>query len=257
MHDDDTPIGRILSRREVLALLGTTGVGLMAARASAQASAFTRAAPSLSTGTTLFQAPSCVVVPQQTEGPYFVDEHLDRSDIRSDPGTGLVSAGVPLALAFRVTRVGTGGCTPLEGAIVDVWHCDAAGAYSDVSDGRAGFNNRGNKFLRGFQKTGADGVAKFATIYPGWYQGRAVHIHFKIRSSGGARAQALTSQLYFDDALNAKVFAQAPYTAKGIGGLMPNARDGIFRDGGKRLVLNVKQSGEGYAGTFDVGLSVG
>jgi protocatechuate 3,4-dioxygenase beta subunit len=256
MHDDDKPIGRILTRREVLGLLGATSVGLVAARAAAQEGLFTNGRVPRPSGESLVQAPACVVRPQQTEGPYFVDEKLDRSDIRSDPASGLVSSGLPLALSFRVVRVGSTGCAPLEGAIVDVWQCDAMGQYSDVTDGRAGFNNKGKKFLRGFQRTDAAGGAKFTTIYPGWYQGRAVHIHFKIRTSAGDRAREFTSQLYFDDALNAKVFAAAPYSSKGIGGLIPNSRDGIFRNGGKDLMLDVKPVGDGYAGTFDIGLNV-
>jgi len=254
MHDDDKPVGRILSRREVLALLGTTGLGLAAARAAAQTDPFV-ASPAVR-GHTMLQAPACVVRPQQTEGPYFVDAKLDRSDIRSDPGTGVVSVGTPLALGIRVFRVGTGSCAPLAGAIVDVWQCDAAGVYSDVRDMNNLFNTSGKKFLRGFQKTGASGEAKFATVYPGWYQGRAVHIHFKIRTSGAARAQEFTSQLYFDDALNQKVLAQAPYATKGLSGLVPNARDGIFRRGGQQLLLDAKPQGAGYTATFDIGLNV-
>lgn len=254
MHDDDKPVGRVLSRREVLALLGTTGLGLAAARASAQADLFA-GTPELR-ASTMRQAPACVVRPQQTEGPYFVDAKLDRSDIRSDPATGVVSVGTPLALGFRVFRVGSGSCTPLAGAIVDVWQCDAAGVYSDVRDMNNLFNTTGKKFLRGFQKTDASGEAKFATVYPGWYQGRAVHIHFKIRTSGATRAQEFTSQLYFDDALNQQVFAQAPYATKGVSGLVPNGRDGIFRHGGQQLLLDAKPQGNGYAATFDIGLNI-
>jgi protocatechuate 3,4-dioxygenase beta subunit len=252
MHDDDEQVGKILTRREVLAMFGIAGAGLLSAKAGGQPTPVSSMAPRTA-GLTL---PACIVRPQQTEGPYFVDEKLDRSDIRSDPGTGVVSAGVPLALAFNVSRVSSGGCAPFAGAIVDVWQCDALGAYSDVSDGRAGFNNVGKKFLRGFQKTGADGVAKFETVYPGWYQGRAVHIHFKIRTSLTSRAKEFTSQVYFDDALNIKVFAQDPYAKKGVAGLIPNARDGIFRGGGSQLLLDAKPQGSGYAATFDIGLNI-
>src|SRR5437870_5415445 len=115
---------------------------------------------------------SCVLTAALTEGPYFVDEKLNRSDIRTDPTTGAVSAGTPLALAFNVSRVANSACTPLTGAYLDVWHCDAAGVYSDVSG-----TSSGRRFLRGYQITDAAGQAKFTTVYPGWYQGRAVHIH--------------------------------------------------------------------------------
>jgi protocatechuate 3,4-dioxygenase beta subunit len=144
-------------------------------------------------------APGCVLTPEQTEGPYFVDVRLNRSDIRADvrsgPGAGVVAAGVPLALALRVLDTGA-GCRPVAGALVDIWHCDAAGVYSDAVD--PGFDSRGHTFLRGYQVSGSDGVLRFLTIYPGWYRGRAVHIHFKVRTSTGGE---FTSQLYFDEAV--------------------------------------------------------
>ena len=90
-----------------------------------------------------------MVHPEVTEGPYYVDEDLNRSDIRSDPSTGAVKDGALLTLTFNVSQVSGSGCTPLEGAKVEIWHCDAAGVYSDVSD--PGFNTKGQKFLRGFQ----------------------------------------------------------------------------------------------------------
>ncbi|MGB3138331.1 MAG: hypothetical protein WBB18_16100, partial [Nodosilinea sp.] len=111
--------------------------------------------------------PACTVRPQQTEGPFFVDEGLSRSDIRSDPAMGAVKPGVPLTLQFQVSQVGNDNCMPLAGAVVDVWHCDATGVYSDVADRRA--STVGQKFLRGSQVTNADGIVEFITIYPGWY----------------------------------------------------------------------------------------
>jgi protocatechuate 3,4-dioxygenase beta subunit len=255
---DDAPVGRILSRREVLALLGGSSAALLAAcapgalaspspAATARGSASATASAAASAATTL---PSCVVRPALTEGPYFVDEKLDRTDIRSDPSTGTVKPGAPLALTFLVSRVAGSACTALSGAIVDVWHCDALGAYSDVSD--PGFNTKGQRWLRGYQTTDASGTARFTTIYPGWYQGRAVHIHFKIRPTS---ASAFTSQLFFDDALNTEVFAQAPYSQKGTQGIVRNASDGIYQQTGGKLLLNVTRSGGAYAATFDIGLA--
>src|SRR5205807_2293498 len=115
--------------------------------------------------TTATAMPACVVTPSETEGPYFVDERLNRSDITTDPSTGSKRDGTPLTLTFNVSRVGAGGCTTLSGAQVDVWHCDAAGVYSDV----AAQSTVGRRFLRGYQLTDADGAATFTTIYPGWY----------------------------------------------------------------------------------------
>src|SRR5690349_6712421 len=122
---------------------------------------------------------SCIATPEQTEGPYFVDERLNRADIRSDPANGRMSDGVPLKLRLIAHAIAGSACTPLRGAIVDIWHCDASGTYSDVED--PGFKSSGQKFLRGYQTTGSDGSVEFVTIYPGWYRGRATHIHFKVR----------------------------------------------------------------------------
>ena len=196
--------------------------------------------------------PECVVRPEQTEGPYFVDERLNRSDIRVDPSDKSTKSGVPLRLEFRVSRIAGGACDPLSGAMVDVWHCDAAGVYSDVRDNR--FDARGNKFLRGYQQTDAKGMAEFLTIYPGWYEGRAVHIHFKIRGAvQGARAQEFTSQLYFDESVNDQIFKQTPYNSK-RGRRVMNDADFLFRRGGKDLLLTPVKNPQGYTAKFDIGL---
>ena len=193
--------------------------------------------------------PACVLTSAQTEGPYFVDERLDRSDIRSDPGDGRVRPGVTLLLALRLSAVGARGCAPLSGATVDVWHCDATGLYSDEDGG--GLRTKGMKFLRGYQVSDANGVVRFTTIYPGAYRGRAVHIHFKVR----ARRDEFTSQLYFDDALTDRVHAAMPYA--GVRERrMRNAEDGLFRMGGRALIVDARDAGEGYVGAYDVGLRV-
>lgn len=255
MHDDDKPVGRILSRREVVALLGSAGAGLLAGRAAAQRTG----EPELllrPVGSPLFQVPACVVRPEQTEGPYFVDEKLDRSDIRSDPGSSTLSDGAPLELGIRVFRVARGSCTPLTDAIVDVWQCDARGIYSDVRDTNGFFDTRGKKFLRGFQRSDRSGLARFQTIYPGWYQGRTVHIHFKIRTpSTGGRASEFTSQLYFEDAQSDEVFRRAPYASQ-TGRRVLNGGDGTFRNGGSQLLLALQPKRSGYAGSFEIGLSL-
>ena len=198
--------------------------------------------------------PTCTVRPQQTEGPYFVDERLDRSDIRSNPADGLVRAGVPLQLALRVSQVSGDRCTPLAGAIVDIWHCDAEGVYSDVND--RGFSTAGQQFLRGYQVTDATGSVQFLTIYPGWYQGRTAHIHFKIRAnSPSEQSYEFTSQLYFDDTTTDRVHAQAPYATRGER-TVRNDRDGIFQRGGNQLLLSPTETTQGYTATFDIGLEM-
>jgi len=202
--------------------------------------------------------PPCIVRPEQTEGPYFVDERLNRSDIRWDPSDGSVKAGTPLQLTLRVHEIRGGDCRPLPGVMVDLWHCDARGVYSDVREQR--FDTRGKKFLRGFQLTDGAGAARFQTIYPGWYSGRTVHIHFKIRTHPEARrGGTFTSQIYFDDALTDRVHTQAPYTARGVGRTR-NPEDGIYQDGGDELLLDVTPAAgllPNYAGTFDIGLVTG
>jgi hypothetical protein len=134
MTHEDRPEGRLLSRREVMAFLGATGVGWLMAGTLIPRRALA--------GTS---RPSCVVRPEQTEGLYFVDERLNRSDIRSDPTDGRVRPGTWLALTLAISRFVAGDCQPLPGAQVDIWHCDALGVYSDVQD--PGFNTIGQKFL--------------------------------------------------------------------------------------------------------------
>jgi protocatechuate 3,4-dioxygenase beta subunit len=291
MDNDDRQIGRILSRREVLALFGAAGAAVLVgcgaepagttqptsaagqataggatAAPTANAEAATvgalesnpTAAATVTAEVVTAEAgnatvvagdtaavPACVVRPEQTEGPYYVDVDLLRSDIRSDTTTGEVKAGAPLVLTFNVSQVSNGSCTPLEGALVEIWHCDAAGAYSGVSD--PGFNTAGQNWLRGGQTTDANGVATFTTIYPGWYSGRTIHIHFKVAPS---ETQVFTSQLYFDEAVTDQVFAQSPYVEKGQRDQL-NATDNIYDD---LLLLTTTQSGDGYAAAFDIGI---
>jgi protocatechuate 3,4-dioxygenase beta subunit len=241
MHNDDEMVGRLLSRRELVALFGASAAAAMAHRVSGQ----------IPQGNTAL--PSCVVSPQQTEGPYFVDEKLLRSDIRVDPSNGAAKPGAPLALTLLVTRVNgnDGTCTPLRDAQVDLWQCDAMGTYSDVKD--RSFDTSGQKFLRGHQMTDVSGTAKFVTIYPGWYPGRAVHIHFKIRMPAAGAAREFTSQFYFDESFTDRVFAREPYSTH-TGQRTLNERDGIYKQGGSQLMLPVKQNGDGYAAAFTIGM---
>jgi protocatechuate 3,4-dioxygenase beta subunit len=269
MDADDVLRGRVLTRREVLGLMGAAGAMLVvgcsddddepsptAAATREPAAGATSAATSAPTAGSSPQALSCIAVPELTEGPFFVDDMLDRSDIRSDPGTGAVSEGAPLALTVVVSRVaGDGACTPLEGAIVDVWQCDALGVYSGVTDNAEGFDTEGQQFLRGLQRTDADGRAVFTTIYPGWYQGRATHIHFKVRTErDSSSGTEFTSQWFFDDTLSDEVHMTAPYAQKGASGRVQNDGDGIFGQSNGELTLDVTPASDGYASTFSLGL---
>jgi protocatechuate 3,4-dioxygenase beta subunit len=236
---------RRLSRREALALLGASGAALAAGLTPRLG-----CAQSTSGGT----LPACIARPEQTEGPFFVDEALNRSDIRSDPRSGEIRAGVALRLTFQVSQLSGTSCAPLPGARVDVWHADATGRYSDVRGSGFGASTAGQQFLRGYQLTDGAGAARFLTIFPGWYGGRAVHLHFKIRPTpASAPRLAVTSQLYFDEALAARVFALEPYAARGQRWLR-NDEDAIFRDGGRQLLLAAEPDGPGYTASFPVGL---
>jgi protocatechuate 3,4-dioxygenase beta subunit len=157
-------------------------------------------------------------------------------------------------LTLAISRLGVGDCQPLPGAQVDIWHCDALGVYSDVKD--PGFNTIGQKFFRGYQITDAHGEVKFLTIYPGWYEGRTVHIHVKVRTAAQAgRSFEFTSQMYFDDGLSNRVYADAPYATKGKRSAR-NQDDRIFRHGGDQLMLAPTPVTDGYAATFAIGLQV-
>jgi protocatechuate 3,4-dioxygenase beta subunit len=224
---------------------------------------------SASTNKTCTLTPSLIEsesTPQQTEGPYFVDDMPNRSDIRSDPSDGSVQEGIPLHLVIHVYGVdNNGSCSPLKGARVDVWHANSQGIYSNVIDQ----GTSGKKFLRGYQVTDDNGTVIFTTIYPGWYQGRAIHIHDKVRTfDGSEKTLEWTSQLYFDNSINEQVHKQPPYNKHGSPD-MTNEQDGIYTGAstdqmvqsntGKHLMLNLTKEGQQqlYLGTFNIVLNTG
>jgi protocatechuate 3,4-dioxygenase beta subunit len=264
MDNDDKQIGQVLNRRDVLNLFGISGAAFLAGCVPGSSEILTdtpiptsileATGTPLSTATAVSSIAACVVRPELTEGPYLVDEKINRSDIRSDPSDGSVKEGLPLQLTFRVSRVND-SCAPLEGAVVDVWHCDALGVYSDATD--RSFNTVGQKFLRGYQVTDSSGLAGFTTIYPGWYQGRTVHIHFKIRTdASGGGTYDFTSQLFFDDSVSDMVYTQQPYAGKPGTRSPRNDGDGIYQQSGGQLLLDLTQTSDGFAAVFDIGLQI-
>jgi protocatechuate 3,4-dioxygenase beta subunit len=248
MESDDKPSGQILSRRDVLKLLGIGSAAVLAASPLEAASLFSMDRAEVNA------ALDCVVRPELTIGPYFVDDQLNRSDIRYDPLEDNISKGTPLVLNIHVLDAGN-RCAPLEDAQVDVWHCDAMGIYSGVIE--RVFNTRGQRFLRGYQLTDANGRVQFQTIYPGWYSGRTVHIHFTIRTkSPRGQDYQFTSQLFFRDAITDQVHSKKPYVKKGKRDTR-NRDDKIFKMGGNQLLLNVRGDGaDGYIASINIGLDL-
>lgn len=163
-----------------------------------------------------------------TEGPYFVDELLNRSDIRVDPSDGSTQPGLLLLMSISVSTLDTttGVTKPLPGAYVDLWHCNAEGLYSDVSAN----NTVGKKFLRGYQVSNRQGKVQFRSIYPGWYSGRTPHIHCKVRQfASGVQTSELTTQFFFDEQLTQLVYTDTnlPYYTRGLPD-QPHATDQVY-----------------------------
>lgn len=181
---------------------------------------------------------SCILTPEQTEGPYYIaGEKLRRNITDGHPGA-------PMQLRTLVVDATT--CRPLKNAAVDVWHADAAGVYSGLGSGAAS-----RTFMRGIQRTNAKGLAQFRTVYPGWYQGRTVHIHVKVHVGGNV---VHTGQLYFPDSLSDAVYRRSPYSSR-PSRTTRNADDMIFRNGGGRSMLKVKRSSSGlYVATITMGI---
>jgi protocatechuate 3,4-dioxygenase beta subunit len=180
------------------------------------------------------------VSPTETIGPYPSLQDFIRSDIREG------KAGVRLDLAIRVVNVNS-GCAPVAGASVDIWQCDAEGNYSQYG------SQRNLTYLRGIQTTDGNGVANFTTVYPGWYQGRATHIHVEVQLNG--RSVKVT-QIAFPEDVSAQVYGTAAYAA---GGQNPttNARDNVFADGVADEMITLSGSPEaGFSGTFQVGVAL-
>ena len=235
-HDHDHDL--VLSRRGALAKLGGLAVVALSGTAlgtrelldAEEADAAGTGLAAVSSGLV-----SCVLAPEQTEGPYYVEDAAVRRNVtEGKPG---------VALTLRLTVVDVGSCRPIKGAAVEIWHCDASGVYSGVQ-GDTG------TFLRGVQRTDAKGLALLRTIYPGWYQGRTVHIHTKVHLGGNV---VHTGQLYFSDAVTDVVYRRSPYNQR-PSRTTRNAADSIYRNGGKRSTLKLVRNASAYVGSLTMGV---
>jgi protocatechuate 3,4-dioxygenase beta subunit len=210
--------------------------GLVAAVAVGGCASSDSSSSSGASGSASGESAECVLTPEQTEGPYYLDGAKERRDITEGrPGT---------ALALALTVVDAASCKPIGGAAVDVWHCDALGEYSGVDGG-------GGMFMRGVQRADSRGVARFDTVYPGWYTGRAVHIHVMVHVEGNV---VHTGQLYFPESSTDAVYREEPYSSR-PGPDVRNAEDAIFASGGRESTLRIARgSGGSYAGALRMGV---
>ena len=235
------------TRRRILAALGAASLAPLAWTTlrprPAQAMSTPLANPSL----------TCTLSPAMTEGPYFIDERLNRSDLTEGATHAGVTQALPMRLNVNIVSARATGCLPLSGVQVDVWHADAEGNYSEF--GAAA----GLKFLRGYQVTNAAGQVGFKTVYPGWYAGRAIHLHVKARvfSGAGNRTFEFNTQLFFDEAVNDAVNALPVYNSRGTR-TTKNSQDGIYGGATAALVnLQPLQDGShGYLATATIALDL-
>ncbi|WP_261395347.1 intradiol ring-cleavage dioxygenase [Salipiger bermudensis] len=211
-----------------------TGVGVFPSAARAQASAAGLLTPNV-----------CMVMPEVTEGPYYLDERLMRADITED------REGVPLRLQMQVV---TADCQPVPEARVDLWHCDAQGNYSGyATQGSEGTNDTSDEtFLRGTQISDDSGLVSFDTIYPGWYRGRTTHIHYKVYLD---ERTVLTSQIFFPDALSQYLYlAVSPYNDRSAERDTTNGNDGIAQQAGEGAYAAIREQKARYDAALVVGI---
>ena len=236
---------RVLSRSALIKSAG--GAGLAVAFGARVRDAF---------GADADLAATCVLTPEVTEGPYWIDDKLTRRDIREG------KPGLPLVLAFTVVNAKT--CRPIKGADVEIWHCDASGSYSGFDSGAArggpgggGGPQTSSRYLRGHQRSNAGGVATFLTVFPGWYPGRTPHIHMKVHAAGADRV-VHTGQVFFNEAITAAVYRQGPYSSHGQPDT-PHTRDMIYAQaGGSRAVVRLSKrprGARGYLGRIVIGVA--
>lgn len=227
-------VNKSLNRREALSVMGAAGAAL------AFGCGTSPARPSDTTTTTTSTNAACAVTPSETIGPYPSLVSIVRSDIREGkPGT-------TLTLTVRVVNVNA-GCAAVAGANVEIWQCDATGNYSEYG------SQTSQTYLRGIQTTNSNGEVTVVTIYPGWYQGRATHIHVEVKTGGISRK---ATQIAFPEALNNMVYGSGVYASRGSNP-MSNLSDGIFADSlSSELVTPAGDPSAGYSATCQVAISI-
>ena len=227
---------RKVGRREAIAVMSAASAAVALGCGDSPSSP--SATPTTTTGGTTNAA--CAVTPTETIGPFPSLTDLFRSDIRE------TKTGTVLTLTIKVVNVNA-SCAAVPSANVEIWHVDAAGDYSQYGTQTA------QTFLRGIQTTNASGEVTFTTIYPGWYQGRATHIHVEVTVSGRS---VKATQIAFPESINNTVHTQGVYAGRGTNPLS-NASDGIFSDSlSSELVTPTGSAAAGYAASFQVGISV-
>jgi protocatechuate 3,4-dioxygenase beta subunit len=230
-----------LSRRDALSLVAITAAGgaLMSQQAFAEETGTTQ-----TTGL-MPGADVCVITPEVTEGPYYFDPKLERRDI---------TEGRPGVKTLVRLQVVDAMCKPLEGARVDIWHCDATGLYSNYAgqgdDGQT--DTTGTTFMRGTLFTSASGIAEFTTVYPGWYRGRTTHIHFKVFLD---TTNILTGQIFFPDALSEYLYLNvAPYNDRADARDTLNSTDNIAAQATRASFAYVKELADSYLAAMIIGV---
>jgi len=186
----------------------------------------------------------CAVMPETTEGPYYIDPKLVRQDITEG------RSGIPLRMQLQVV---TADCRPLAGARIDIWQCDAQGDYSGYANMGSNRDNgtTGQTFLRGTQMTDRNGIVTFDTIYPGWYRGRTTHIHYKVFLD---QKTVLTSQIFFPDALSEYVYLKNAAYARGEARDTVNRIDGIAEQAGQGAYCAIREQKDRYVAALVVGV---
>ena len=240
-----------LHRRDVLAALGA-GVGAAAMAACGSSSTSPTAATNTTTTTTTPTSgnSTCVVTPTETRGPYpdTVGMINNSSFFRRDITEG--KTGLPLTLTLTVVNVNS-ACAAVSGLQVEIWQCDSSGNYSEYS--QQGFNGTGQTFLRGVQTTDANGQVTFNTIYPGWYAGRATHIHVDVYRSGTI---VKSTQIAFPETVSSAVYASGVYASKGQN-TTNNANDNVFSDGVTNELATVNgNTTSGHTAMLNIGIQI-